>query len=278
VAGDWLPIRLDLARDPAILGIARSLECPVALAVGGVVIVWAWANEQLPEGDAPSVSIETLERLIGVPGLPQAMIDVGWLETTKTGIRLPNFDVWNSGSAKKRLLRARRNRSYRRRSRDAKGDAPETLAASPIGEERKGKTNPPTSPQGDDVDSDSIPESSACQNGRAPPGHHERTRELCTLLDRGRRHWREDVATMAGSSASLRAMDGLLRGVRGKHPPREPEAIEELIGWLFGGESGDYEPRSTSFDWRRVVRTAAALAKNWDTLADERRASLEERR
>jgi hypothetical protein len=80
---------------------------------------------------------------------------------------------------------------------------------------------------------------------------------------------------MACSLASRKAMDRLLRGTDA-YPARPWEDVRGILRWLFGGETGDYEPRDAArFDWRTAIRTAAALERNWDALTNEMRAKTE---
>lgn len=121
----------------------------------------------------------------------------------------------------------------------------------------------------DDPGSSGEPGGAAKRQGFEPK--HPSTRALCESIDVGRQHWRDDVKPLALSTASLRAMDGLLL-----HDGRAPEAVVELLEWLFGGEEFDYRPAHPErFDWRSAIKTGAALRRNWDALANQRRAELE---
>jgi hypothetical protein len=247
VAGDWIAVRLDIGRDPAVLAMALRLQQSRNEVVGALVQLWAWANEQLVDGNAAGVTVAHVDDLVGVTGFADALVSVGWLEVVEGGIRFPRFDAWNTESAKKRLLGARRAARHRSRNRNGGG----VTNALPTGEESRVTT--PHTPQGGEA-----------VNGKpkAKPWEpkHPRTSELCQLIDRGRLHWREDVKPLATSRASQRAMDALLRRV-------DPDRVAELVEWLFGGLEGDYKPRSGGFDWRVAVKTGAALERNWDALA-----------
>ena len=105
----WLPMRLDLADDPAVIAIFSKTDCvDEAHVVGKLHKVWTWFNRHTTDGYARGVTPEWFDRDIGVTGFTQAMIDVGWLEVDEGGVRLPNFEEFNGASAKKRLQSARR--------------------------------------------------------------------------------------------------------------------------------------------------------------------------
>ena len=105
----WLPMRLDLADDPAVIAIFSKTDCvDEAHVVGKLHKVWTWFNRHTTDGYARGVTQEWFDRDIGVTGFTQAMIDVGWLEVDEGGVRLPNFEEFNGASAKKRLQSARR--------------------------------------------------------------------------------------------------------------------------------------------------------------------------
>lgn len=113
MAGDWIPMRMDLAEDPAVIAICDATNLDEFGVVGRLHRVWGWFNSQSRDGHAPCVTEKWIDRLVGVTGFADAMLKAGWLERSDSGISLPNFDRWNSKSAKKRLLATRRKRHAR---------------------------------------------------------------------------------------------------------------------------------------------------------------------
>jgi len=113
MAGDWIKMRCDLADDPAVVGIAGALDIEEDLVVGKLHRLWAWANRQTEDGNAPHVTLSWLDRYISVTGFADAMVNVGWLVVTEGGILIPDFDKHNSKSAKKRAITARRVAKHR---------------------------------------------------------------------------------------------------------------------------------------------------------------------
>jgi len=125
VAGDWMPMRLDLDEDPAVVAIAAKLDKPIPLIVGGLFRVWRWWHRQSRNGHA-AVTLAYLDHHADVPNLARAMVEVGWLREHAAGdLSIPHWDRWMSGSAKKRLLAARRQAS--KRARDAADNPPKSV-------------------------------------------------------------------------------------------------------------------------------------------------------
>ena len=56
MAGDWIPMRVDLADDPAVISIATATGLDELAVVGRLHRLWSWANRHLTTGAAPSVS------------------------------------------------------------------------------------------------------------------------------------------------------------------------------------------------------------------------------
>src|SRR5262245_59127038 len=107
MAGDWLPIRLDLHEDPAVLGISHAVKLDRLCVVGRLVQVWSWASRQSIDGHIPFAMREDVDRVAEREGFAEAMNAVGWInETPAGGITVPNFERWLGESAKKRLAAA----------------------------------------------------------------------------------------------------------------------------------------------------------------------------
>lgn len=118
MAGDYLPMRLDLDEDPAIIQIAAALDLDELDVVGRLWAVWRWANRQLRDGHAPGVTPKWLDRYTRTPGLAEAMAAVGWLDIDPAGgLAIPNFERWNGKAAKTRLSGAERQAKHRDKSR-----------------------------------------------------------------------------------------------------------------------------------------------------------------
>jgi hypothetical protein len=108
MAGDWIKMRVDLATDPAVIGMAFALECEEDLIVGKLHKLWSWANQQTADGNAPSVTKKWIDRYVCVTNFASALEDAGWLVVTGAGVQIPKFDRHNGKSGKQRALTARR--------------------------------------------------------------------------------------------------------------------------------------------------------------------------
>lgn len=120
MAGDWIPMRLDLAEDPAVMQMAENLQMREEYVVGCLHKVWSWASRQCHGGSVTGVTLASLERVTGVTGFVYAMRDSGWIEEQsdrdgKPVLVFPNWENWLANSAKKRLQDAKRQQNHRSR-------------------------------------------------------------------------------------------------------------------------------------------------------------------
>jgi len=113
MAGDWIPMRMDIADDPAVIAIAASTGIAADTVVGKLHRLWSWANRHLENGYARSVTESWVDTYLNAPGFASAMLEAGWLQVRSGGIQFPNFDNWNSQSAKQRILATKRVQKMR---------------------------------------------------------------------------------------------------------------------------------------------------------------------
>jgi hypothetical protein len=89
MAGDWIPMRLDLYEDPAVTYMAERIGQREEVIVGYLHRIWAWASRQSQDGCVKHVTLTSLGRVTSLPDFPQLMADAGWLEhgvdTDRTG-------------------------------------------------------------------------------------------------------------------------------------------------------------------------------------------------
>lgn len=124
MAGDWIPMRLDLAEDPAVLEMADILGEPEEYVVGCLHKIWSWASRQCHCGTVTGVTKMSLSRAVKLPKAVDAMVKVGWLidgtgEDGRPFITFPKWENWLSKSAKARI----NNAINQRNSRSAKSTA-----------------------------------------------------------------------------------------------------------------------------------------------------------
>jgi hypothetical protein len=152
MAGDWFPMRADLMRDPAVVATADKLNLDRFQVVGRLFFVWAWAQEQSPDGHLPGVTYERLDDDLRVKGFCQQLESVGWMAFVDGGILIPNFNKWMSRGAKKRL----KNTETKRRGREASRHKPVTKVSPREGD--KSKTTGQDSTVQNRIDPEIIPQ------------------------------------------------------------------------------------------------------------------------
>lgn len=139
MAGDWIKFEVNTPEKQEVLAITANMGWDDPdLAVGKLLRVWRWFDQQTVDGNARSVSTALLDRIAGVTGFAKAMAEVGWLFITDEGIRLPNFERHNGKTAKDRALTAKRvaNHKANAKSNDD-GNAGTVTDALPREEKRR---------------------------------------------------------------------------------------------------------------------------------------------
>ena len=124
MAGDWIPMRLDLCDDPAVLEMADITNQPEEYIVGCLHRVWSWASRNCHDGTVTGVTKMSLSRAVRLPEVVSAMVKVGWLIEGSTDdgrpfVQFPKWENWLSKSAKSRI----NNAINQRKSRANKGTA-----------------------------------------------------------------------------------------------------------------------------------------------------------
>ncbi len=135
----WLKFDTATPEKPEVFAITIALgwEDP-DLTVGKLLKVWRWFDLHSVDGNAKSVTLALLDRLIGVTGLSQAMVDVGWLEVSDDGLTLPNFEMHNGKTAKDRASTAKRAAGHRVNTKgNDKSNADSVTNALPREEKRR---------------------------------------------------------------------------------------------------------------------------------------------
>lgn len=149
MAGDWIPMRLDLDEDPAVIEMAEALAIPEQCVVGYLHKIWSWASRNCNDGSVTGVTLQSLGRVTKCERVPELMAKVGWLDVSESNgrpvITFPNWERWNSQSAKRRALTARRVSKHR----TEKCNAPSVTESLPEKRREENNIQPPISPLGD---------------------------------------------------------------------------------------------------------------------------------
>lgn len=120
MAGDWIPMRLDVLDDPAVVAMAATLGMDEYAVVGRLLKLWTWANKHLKDGVAKNVTEAWIDRYLDTKNFAAAMLSVGWLLSLQGGVEFANFDRWNSQGAKIRLGETLRKRANRKKTKPPK--------------------------------------------------------------------------------------------------------------------------------------------------------------
>lgn len=115
MAGDWIKMRIDLADDPAVIGIAAGLRISEDEVVGKLHRLWSWADKHTANGFVPHITAKWIDKHLDKNGFASQMQTVGWLVIDATGVTLPKFDRHNGKSAKSRAENTERARLSRKK-------------------------------------------------------------------------------------------------------------------------------------------------------------------
>lgn len=243
MAGDWLPIRLDLHDDPAVIAIAAACDIPESHVVGSLVKLWSWANRHLTDGNARGVTEAFVDRYLSVPKFANSMIEAGWLTRENGHVAFPKFDKWNSNGGKKRLLAGKRQADFKKRL----GNAESVTKASTKEEKRieeKKKENPPTPHGGDERKANPI--RAKRERKPKPP---RKPREPDPLFDAVAEVTGSDPTVAGGHVAKLRHL------LAAAIPPYTPKDV-----WEFAARFGEFCPWGP--EKGRLRPTLGELEKN----------------
>ena len=108
MAGDWIPIRINLSTDPRTVAIAARVRKHVLHTVGALSVVWGAANEHTTDGRLMGYTLDAVDAMVSINGFAAAMESVGWLFHDDVSVTVPDFERYNSDGAKSRLKHARR--------------------------------------------------------------------------------------------------------------------------------------------------------------------------
>ena len=116
MAGDWIKMRVDLADDPSVIGMASSLKIDEYEVIGRLHKIWSWADKHTTDGFVPHINGKWIDKHLEKSGFSSHMVSVGWLAIDATGVTFPLFDRHNGKSAKSRAENTERARLSRKSS------------------------------------------------------------------------------------------------------------------------------------------------------------------
>lgn len=113
MAGEWIKLRTNLWDDPRVARLCDLTDQPEAMVIGGLYWLWAMADEHTEDGLLPGLTLRAIDRKTGVPGLADALVQIGWLRDGAQGVEVVNFSEHNGESAKRRCADAKRKATVR---------------------------------------------------------------------------------------------------------------------------------------------------------------------
>lgn len=116
MAGDWIKVEKSTICKPEVLQVSQILGIHPLHALGLCVKFWAWADDQLINGNARGVTKVTLDFVIGHDGFTDALVKVDWLRDRNGALEVPRFDRHLSEGAKNRALTKERVRKSKEKS------------------------------------------------------------------------------------------------------------------------------------------------------------------
>lgn len=140
MAGDWLKFDKSTPDKPEVWQIADALDIDPDAVVGKLMRLWSWMDDHTQDGNAPSVSKKLLDRVVGVTGFCDAVIEAGWLVDDGQHLSAVNFDRHNGKTAKNRALTAKRVAQHKQKTNTTGNDSL-TPDALPREEKRREEKN-----------------------------------------------------------------------------------------------------------------------------------------
>jgi hypothetical protein len=149
VAGEWIPLDCNLGTKPEVLELVDDTGLPVEAVCWRLIQLWSWAALNSSDGTIRA----TPRRVAAVAGGDEAfwlaVERVGWVTFLNGTIVIEGWEKRFSQAAKARAMHARRQDSYRWRSRDGGpsqgGDGAESLQEK-TGQERREEEVQPAAP------------------------------------------------------------------------------------------------------------------------------------
>lgn len=137
MSGDWIKFAHVTPDKPEVHVIASTLNIAPEHAVGCLLRLWIWADQQSLNGHAISVTESTINGIARHAGMATAMRQVGWLKGEDGALTFPNFTRHNGETSKKRALNTSRKQASRSRSEGDKNVTREEKRRDSVSSTRK---------------------------------------------------------------------------------------------------------------------------------------------
>jgi hypothetical protein len=118
--------------------------------IGGLFAVWCLFDEQTIDGHLPHYTPTILDEMVGLPGITESMISVGWIQATPQGLIAVDFEKHNGQTAKRRASDSVRKMSARadKRPQSVRSESGQKAHLEKRREEKREYINTPPTPKG----------------------------------------------------------------------------------------------------------------------------------
>ncbi|MGA1109981.1 MAG: hypothetical protein ACO3VO_00135 [Ilumatobacteraceae bacterium] len=137
MAGEWIPVDCNLGMKPEVLELVDETGLPVEVVGWRLIQLWSWAALNTADGTIRATPARLAMVAGGDAHFWLAVERVGWVSFLSGTVVINGWDKRFSQAAKARSMHARRQDSYRWRSRDGAPSQGCDAAASP--QERRGE-------------------------------------------------------------------------------------------------------------------------------------------
>jgi len=149
MAGEWIPLDCNLGTKPEVLELVDETGLPVEVVCWRLIQLWSWAALNTADGTIRATPARLAMVAGGDADFWLAVERVGWVSFLSGTVVINGWDKRFSQAAKARSMHARRQDSYRWRSRDG-GPSQGCDAAASLqerrGEDRREEEIQPASP------------------------------------------------------------------------------------------------------------------------------------
>ena len=114
MAGDWFPMQFWRSRCPEVVEVASRTGRDRHQVLGLLCDLWSYVSSESVDGTLRGVRLSHLGGVVGADdAFWAAVAAVNWLAEDDAGLVVPNWELWLSNSAKKRIQDARRQQRHR---------------------------------------------------------------------------------------------------------------------------------------------------------------------
>lgn len=106
-------MRTDLRDHPKVVRMSSALNADRLRIIGGLWSVWSTFDTHSVDGTLEGYTLAAIDEDLRWPGFAQAMESVQWLVQVVDGLEVPEFDVHNGASAKRRAQDTRDKKNKR---------------------------------------------------------------------------------------------------------------------------------------------------------------------